>query len=416
MKLVLPTEIDGQVPAPPSKSQMQRAVAIGSLSEAPLTITNPDFSDDSQSAMSVVEGLGAKVERQFGGPEANVRITPGAGLAQHTLNCGQSGLCMRLFPSIAALQDKPFTFTATGGLNTRPVGMLSDALSQLGAESHCKNGLPPLSVQGPLRGGNAVMDASVSSQPLSGLLLALPKAQADSHVEARGLESKPYVRMTMQLAAKFGVEIGHSENLDAFDIPARQQYRGGSYEVEGDWSGASFLLVAGAVAGRMAVEGLDADSLQADRAILDALRLAGANVKDGPNSTRVERGELQAFEFDLTQCPDLAPPLVVLAAYCPGTSILRGTRRLRFKESDRAAVLKEEFAHLGVRVETEENEMRIFGGAVRGGEVDSNGDHRIAMSAAVAALGSQEGVRIKNAACVSKSFPSFFERLEEARA
>jgi 3-phosphoshikimate 1-carboxyvinyltransferase len=259
------------------------------------------------------------------------------------------------------------------------------------------------------------VDGSASSQLLTGLLIALPLAGQDSLLEVEALASRGYVDLTLATMRAFGVEAERDEDFCRFVIPGGQAYRATEFQVEGDWSGAAFLLVAGAIAARggaLVVEGLDAMSLQPDRAILAALRAAGARVEVTESGIAVGGGSLEGFRFDATDCPDLFPPLVALATACSGETSLRGARRLRGKESDRAAALREEFGALGARVEVEGDDMVVQGsGRLAGGRVDSRGDHRIAMAAAIAALSAEGPIEIVGGECVSKSWPSFFEDL-----
>jgi 3-phosphoshikimate 1-carboxyvinyltransferase len=250
---------------------------------------------------------------------------------------------------------------------------------------------------------------------MSGLLMALPLCPQDSVLTVSNLKSKPYLRMTLSLLKEFGIIIHHDEELSRFEIPGKQAYHPRTYRVEGDWSGGAFLLVAGAIAGRVKVRGLNDKSLQADRAILEALERAGAKIHTEKDAVTVERSGLKAFEFDATDCPDLFPPLVALACYCKGKSVIRGTERLRHKESDRALALVSEFRKMGARIRVQGGTMEVTGGRLKGGEVSSRHDHRIAMACAVAGLASEKGVRIRNWSCVGKSYPQFFDDLEALR-
>jgi 3-phosphoshikimate 1-carboxyvinyltransferase len=295
------------------------------------------------------------------------------------------------------------------------MGMVEAPLRALGASCSTNGGKPPIAVQGPLSGGETEVDGASSSQFLTGLLMALPLCPNDSALHVRNLKSKPYVRMTLSLLREFGISVRHSAGLDRLEIPGRQSYRACRYSVEGDWSGASFLLVAGAVAGRVEVDGLDACSPQADRAVLEALRKAGARVRVANGRVEVSGGNLCGFEFDASDCPDLFPPLAALACSCSGESRIVGAMRLRGKESDRGEALAAELGKMGARVRLEEDSMVIRGGRLRGGKVDSHNDHRIAMACAVAALRSEKGAAITNAECVSKSYPGFFRDLESLR-
>ena len=411
MRFIAPGEIDGTARAPPSKSMMQRALAAALLADGESVLSNGSDSEDCRTALTVVRALGADVDEEAG----EVTIRPGAREPARRLDCGESGTCMRLFAPIAALSGQETVLTARGSLAKRPMGMLEEAVHAFGAKCQTTDGCAPVRVRGPLLGGTGNVDGSLSSQPISALLIALPKTARDSVLEVRNPASKPYIDMTLGLLGRFGAQIDAKKDLTRFEMAGRQNYDGIRYAVEGDWSGAAFLLVAGAIGGRIRLLGLDADSKQADKAVLDALRQAGAKVRILGTRVQVERGERRPFEFDVSDCPDLAPSLCALAAGAPGVSIIRGTRRLRIKESDRAAALREEFGKAGIRIDVGRDEMRIEGGKIRGADLDSHGDHRIAMAGALLALESDGGMKLAGEECVSKSFPDFFTELEKLK-
>ena len=224
--------------------------------------------------------------------------------------------------------------------------------------------------------------------------------------------STPYIDITIDTAERFGIEILHKDYKE-FYVAGGQRYRPAEFEIESDWSAAAFLLVAGAVAGEVTIRNLSVLSRQADTAVMTALVRAGASVIDEGDTITVAHRPLQAFSFDATQCPGLFPALAALAASAEGTSVIKGTSRLENKEGNRAESIREEYAKLGIEVDLdEEDTMKIRGGRIRGGHVHSHDDHRIAMSLAVAALNADTPVVIENPACVAKSFPDFFERLE----
>jgi len=330
---------------------------------------------------------------------------------------------LRMFAALAALSGNAATLDARGSLRARPVGMAESAVRAFGASCNSAEGAPPLGVRGPLRGGAARIDGSESSQAVSGLLLALALAEGDSMLEVERPASGGYLDLTLATMRAFGLHVDEERTEGGarrFRIPGGQTPRAREITVEGDWSGAAFPLVAGACAGAvgapLVVEGLNADSTQPDRAILEALRLAGAEPRVEGSSVTVARAELRAFRFDATDSPDLFPPLVALAASCPGVTELRGARRLRAKESDRALALAGEFGMLGVAVELDGDLMRVRGGPIGGGPADSRGDHRVAMALAVAALSADGPVTIRGASCVAKSWPSFFAELDRLRA
>ena len=406
MRSVKPSSIAGTVDAPPSKSMMQRAVIAAALAGGESVIENPSLCDDGVAAMKAARALGADVEIE----EGRVRIRggePEGGI----IDCGESGTCMRMVSAVAALFGKGFEITGHGSLMRRPVGMVEEPLRRLGAECRTDAGFPPLRIRGPMHGGRVEVDGSESSQFVSGLLMALPLCSEDSEMAVKDLRSKAYVGMTLSLMERFGVRAEADGRMERFIVRGGQAYRPSGYTVEGDWSGAAFLLVAGAIAGQVKVRSLGS-GLQPDQAILSVLADAGAGVKSGGGSVTVKKGALHAFEFDAGGCPDLFPPLAVLACRCEGRSVITGARRLRHKESDRAAALAAELGRIGADIKVDGDRMEIAGGRLRGGRIDPHNDHRIAMAGAIAGLVSESCVEIENESCVSKSYPGFFRDLE----
>ena len=293
--------------------------------------------------------------------------------------------------------------------------MIEEALTQLGVKCTSSGGFLPLTVQGPIVGGYCEIDGSVSSQLLTGLLMALPLAVRDSEIKVNNLKSRPYIDMTIQILKSFGITIQNT-GYSLFQIPGNQKYIPHIYTVEGDWSGGAFLLVAGAVNGQISVQGLRRDSMQSDMAIIKALEKAGAQMKISENQIDIFKSELKPFEFDATESPDLFPPLVTLASYCDGVSNIKGVSRLIYKESDRASALKEEFGKMNISIEVKDDLMSVTGGQLQGARVESHNDHRIAMAVAVASLGATGRVYIRDSQCVAKSYPGFFDDLRHLGA
>jgi len=412
MRYVEPSPVSGLVRAPHSKSVFQRAVAAACLAPGTSRLLARDLCRDDLAALGLASGLGAQVTQAPGA----VEIRGGGRPSGERISCGESGLSLRLFSALASLFEKEIVLAGSGSLTRRPVGMVVAPLRELGAACTTAGGFPPVTVRGPIHGGRVTVDASTSSQFLTGLLLALPCCRSDSEVSAPGLKSRPYVELTLNLLRQFGIEVDAAPDLEFFRISGGQEYRPVELEVEGDWSGGAFLLVAGALGGPLEVAGLDPASVQADRAVLDALTAAGAELEITPAAIRVAPGSPRAFAFDATDCPDLFPPLTVLALALPGRSRIRGVSRLRHKESDRAAALVEEFSRIGSRIEVEDDMMYVTGGRVSGGQADARGDHRIAMALALAALRAEHPVGISGAESVSKSYPGFFADLEKMGA
>lgn len=404
--------IAGSVTAPASKSYAQRAVAAALLAGGETTLTHLDLCNDTRAALDVARRLGASVSHEG----TTYTIRGGLNPVSTKLNIGESGLATRLFTPIASLCHMPITINGEGSILRRPIEMMEEPLQALGVEVISNGGYLPISVKGPMRGGEIHVDGSLSSQFITGLLMALPLSPNDTVLHVENLKSRPYVDMTIDLAARFGVAIEHN-SYEQFYIAGGQHYAPCTYNIEGDWSGASCLLVAGATAGSITVRNLNHISLQADLAIIEALARAGAEIITTNSSISVHGGPLQAFEFDATDCPDLFPALAALAASCEGTSVVTGTQRLTYKESNRAETIAEVFGRLGIGVDlSEENTMRITGGPVSSAVVDSHNDHRIAMAAAVAALSSDDSVVIEGADAADKSYPNFWNDLDTLRS
>jgi 3-phosphoshikimate 1-carboxyvinyltransferase len=408
---VEPSFVKGEIKAPSSKSMTQRAIAAALLARGESIIMNPSFCDDSLAAMSIATALGAEIIIEVN----ELKITGSAGLRDTKLNCGESGLSCRMFSPIAALFDKEITMSGKGSIIKRPMSMIVDALHQLGVKCNSSGGLLPLTIRGPLKGGNLEIDGSVSSQLLTGLLMALPLTENDSVIKVNNLKSKPYIDLTIEVLNDFGVFV-QNNNYDLFQIPGNQKYQAQSYEVEGDWSGGAFLLVAGAINGNVSIQGLRNRSSQSDKAVISVLELAGTNMTVTSDRIDISKSSLKAFEFDATESPDLFPPLVALASYCNGRSVIKGVSRLSYKESDRSVALKEEFGKMNISIETKDDLMFVNGGTVTGARVHSHDDHRIAMALAVAALRASDKVIIQRSDCIAKSYPGFFDDLRAIEA
>ena len=372
-----------------------------------------DFCNDTLSALNCIKMLGAKAERT---DEHTIVVEGGLKPQGNLLSVGESGLSARLFTPIASLCSEPIVISGEGTLLYRPMDMMIQPLRALGVDVRDGGGRLPIEVCGPMRGGEITVDGSVSSQFITGLLLALPLAEQDTVINVSRAVSKPYLDMTIDIASHFGVAIEHND-YEQFYVAGGQSYAPTTYSIEGDWSAAAMLLVAGAVAGEVTVGNISMLSKQADVAVCRALVAAGAELISEHDTITAAHRPLHGFEFDATHCPDLFPALATLAAAAEGESTIIGTHRLEHKESNRAEAIAREFGRLGIEVDlSTDNVMKIRGGKIVGGvEVDSHGDHRMAMTLAVAGLISERGVTITGAECVAKSYPNFFEDIERLR-
>jgi 3-phosphoshikimate 1-carboxyvinyltransferase len=407
-----PSFLSGAIQAPTSKSSMQRACAAALLSNGTTTIRNPGNSNDDRAALDVIRALGASLSTES---HHLVVTSEGVNPVDDTINCGESGLGIRMFTPIAALSNRRITINGSGSLLTRPMHFFDEIFPALGIEIKTNDGKVPMVIKGPLKPANIEVDGSLSSQFLTGLLMAYAAAGAQNvAITVKNLTSKPYIDLTLDVMRRFGIEV-ENRNYESFYFPANVKpfYHARNYMVEGDWSGAAFLLVAGAIAGNIIVKGLDVHSTQADKAVLQALAAAGAVMSIETEQIHIASTSLKPFHFNATECPDLFPPLVALAACCDGKSVIEGVSRLAHKESDRGLTLRDEFAKLGIKVILQDNIMVIEGGTgLNGATVHSRHDHRIAMACAVAGLKAKSAVTIEDADAINKSYPHFFEDLK----
>lgn len=405
---VFPSKIFGELQAPASKSMLQRAIAAAFLSEKQVQIDGYSASADTDAALGLVKNLGATIQIQG----SRLHIIPNQNPRKSHLNIGESGLGIRLFSPILALYDQNFIINAKGTLQKRPMHLIENVLKSNGVNCQTTNGFAPIKIQGHLKGGQIIFDASEGSQLLSGMLMALPKVSKSSELLVKNLKSKPYIDMTINLLNDFGIKIEHKD-FSRFQINGNQQYNADKYLVEGDWSGAAFILVASAINGSVQIDNLRRDSLQGDKRIVEVLKQVGANIVQKENSIFVEKKELKPFIYDATETPDLFPPLAALAAACNGVSRIKGVHRLIHKESNRAEAIQDIFKKLGLMIDFEEDEMMIEGVQSNGGTVSSFHDHRIAMMAAVLGLTAKKSIQIIDAESVKKSYPHFFDDLKK---
>jgi 3-phosphoshikimate 1-carboxyvinyltransferase len=415
--IVYPAKISGSQLAPASKSSMQRACAAALLHHGQTQIYNPGHSNDDLAALDVIQNLGAIVTQHADHIEVS---SNGVHPIGPEMNCGESGLGIRMFTPIAALSSQSITIQGKGSLVRRPMHFFDDIFPSLSIDIQSNKGLLPITIQGPLKATNITVDGSLSSQFLTGLLMAYAAAGASNcTIEVNQLKSKPYIDLTLAVLKHFGWGVNHV-NHERFTFTPRLEVKETiQYTVEGDWSGAAFLLVAGAIAGPIKVKGLQLNSTQADKAVMTALESANASIVIDQDEITIGANEegLNAFEFDATDCPDLFPPLVALASLCKGTSIINGVNRLAHKESDRGLTLQTEFAKLGVTVLLEGDIMKIEGvEIIQANTVFSQHDHRIAMACGVAALRASGPIEITEAEAINKSYTDFFEHLQHLGA
>ncbi len=413
---ISPSRIKGTITAPASKSAMQRACAAALLRKGQTLLINPGISADDKAALQIIQQLGAYIEYR----NDDIFITSdGVKPVADEINCGESGLSLRMFTSIAALSPNKIKITGHGSLAKRPLHFFDEVLPQLGVQCKSNNGFLPLEIRGPLQPRTISIDGSLSSQFLTGLLFAYSIACAKNvSIKVHHLASKPYVDLTLHTLRAFWMCIPENKKYQSFLFHPYSTKISTTksivYVIESDWSNAAFLLVAGAVAGSITIHGLDLNSVQGDKRILEVLEMTKAFIHVLPGEIKVSQSDLIAFDFDATDCPDLFPPLVALACYCKGVSTIRGVHRLTHKESNRAVTLQSEFAKMGVNITIAEDAMHVAGEEkIKGARVSSNNDHRIAMALAIAALNAGGETVIENAEAVNKSYPAFWDDLQK---
>jgi 3-phosphoshikimate 1-carboxyvinyltransferase len=407
------SNLDGSVEAPPSKSGTHRALFCAALANGESRIRSPLSCDDTLASADALSKLG--VTTNWNNGNAHVSGPGELHSPSSEILCGESGTTLRFITAVCATTPHSAEISGEPSLLKRPVADLAVALRNLGAYCESNDGYPPVRVQGPIQGGAVEIPGNVSSQYVSALLLAAPLAKTPVEITVRdGLESKSYVKMTLEMQHKFSVHVDTAEDLTRFRTKP-QTYRSSDVEIEGDWSSAVFLLAAGALAGNVRVEALAQDSLQADRHLIDILKKMGALTGSDSSSVTVEKSLLGSVEVDVSDCPDLFPVICSLCAVADGVSIITGIRRLRIKESNRVLAMGNGLRQMGIDTHESENSFSVRGGKPHSAIIDPFRDHRIAMAFALLGLCTDE-VTIVDAESVGKSYPSFWQDLRSLGA
>jgi 3-phosphoshikimate 1-carboxyvinyltransferase len=409
--IVYPGKYQGKIRIPASKSDSQRAILAAGLGQGTSKLIGVGDSEDEQAMLENIKHLGAEVSKL----QENIEVKGTRNIPEYlNLNLGESGLGSRLLTSLLLVQTGKYDLNGEGSLLTRPFTFFKDNFQGKVPFYAATNDSLPIQLEGGFPGGELHVSGKQSSQYISGLLMALPLAKNDSHVFVEELNSKPYVQMTLTTLAQFGIEI-QNNNLKEFIIPGNQKYLPNTYTVEGDWSSASYWLVASALGQKIKTFGLSMRSLQADKSILQAFTAANCTVHFSDDGIYIDGRNRQPFVFNATDAPDLFPALASFAALTEGESKIFGLSRLIYKESNRGEIIKSEFAKLGVTITLNHANdcMEIQGKTnVYGGRVFSNNDHRIAMCLAILGLFSDNPIEMENPESVKKSYPRFWEDLD----
>ena len=405
---VRPGQVDGTLPASPSKSYTHRAMTLALLANGSSRLSRPLLSGDTLATLAAIQTFGATAERS-----GEDLIVNGGTLhcPDDVIDTANSGTTIRIMAGIASLLPCYTVLTGDSSIRRRPMQPLIDALNQLGVECHSTRGkgLAPLIVKGPNRGNKVSIAGDVSSQFISSLLISSPLKQCDTDIHiTTELKSRPYVEMTMEMMATFGAKSAATK--DGFHVDGGQSYAPNDYRVPGDYSSAAFPLVAGALTGKAKVTNLDPRDPQGDKVILDILKRFGANVHSGDRCFEVKKGHLHGIDIDLGDAPDLFPIVAVLASQAEGESVIGNAEHVRHKESDRISATTEFLVRMGAEVEERKDGCAIKGPCkLRGATIDPRDDHRILMAAAVAALVAEGETTIGDGDCFKISYPGFVE-------
>jgi len=403
------SELRGRVKAPASKSYTIRGLVCAALAKGKSEIIYPLSSDDTEAAVNVLCKVGTRIHRR-----GNLWQVIGGDFHEPDtdLFCGESAATLRFMTAICSLIPGKCRLTAAPSLLRRPIEPLLQTLRQLAIDCTYRHEDSSVVVAGSrLKGGTVELPGDISSQFVSALLFISPFAEEEMTIRlTTPLESKPYVLMTIDCLQRFGIKVEAAKDFSEFNV-LKQAYKAAKYEVEGDWSSASYLLALGALCGEIEVKNLNQESLQGDKVLLNFLRDMGAVVKLSKNSAIVRKARLNAIRADLSNCIDLLPTMAVLATMADGESEFTGISRARIKESNRVSALREGLERIGIKVREEKDKLTITGSIPKGSVIDAKGDHRIAM--AFSLLGSAVGETvIDGAECVSKTYPEFWDVLK----
>lgn len=403
-----PSELSGEVKIPSSKSICHRSVICAGLSEGISNIDNVIFSEDIEATCEGMKALGAKIEKY----NDHLKIEGIREFISKNLSiyCGESGSTLRFLIPIGAVVGEEITFKGIGKLVERPLQPYYDIFDDYKIKYENIEGKLPLTIKGKLKPGKYFIRGDVSSQFISGLLFSLPILKGDSKIiVTTRLESKPYVDLTIDMLKNFSIDI-YNKDYREFIIKGNQKYIKSNYRVEGDFSQAAFWLTAGIIGKDVICSGLNMDSLQGDKVILDIIKSMGGKISIEEDKVKAIYSKTKGTVIDVSQCPDLVPILAVLASLSEGTTEIINAARLRIKESDRLKAISGELNKIGADIEEKEEGLIIRGKkALNGGVVDSWNDHRIAMALAIASIRCKEPVIIKKPLSIKKSYPNFWE-------
>lgn len=419
---ITPSQVSGEVLAPPSKSYTHRAVILASLAAGETVIQNPLLSDDTLYTINACRFLGADINLE--GNRLRIIGTGGqikVASDRRRIFAGNSGSTIRMVAPVAALSQTKVILDGDIRLRRRPMGDLLSALKSLGvnARSLNSNGHPPIEIAGGgLNGGEVTVSGQVSSQHISSLLMVAPYTEEGIEIRIAGrLHSRPYIDITLEAMRAFGVKV-ENHDYKSFLVKGGQQYKARHYRIEGDYSSAAYFFAASAIGGKpITIKDLKASSAQGDRYFLTLLSEMGCSIEYGKEEVKISRNkELAGVTVDMGDYPDIVPTLGVVAAYARGKTEIKNIAHLRFKESDRLSNTTAELARMGIKTDVSDTAITVYGGKPKGAEIEAHADHRLAMGFTIAALFADGDSIINGAEAVNKSYPHFFVDLKKLGA
>lgn len=401
-----PSKLKGSVQAPPSKSDVHRAIICAALSKGESTVSPVAFSEDILATIDCIKALGAEVS--VDGNTVKINSARLFDMEKAEMPCRESGSTLRFFIPVAAAGGVNAVFNGKGRLPQRPLGVYTDLLPEHGVRCITEGGLP-FEIKGRLTPGRFEIPGDISSQFITGLLFALPLLDGDSVIHLTSpLQSKGYIDMTTAVQRQFGIVI--ENDGDDYVVKGNQRYTPCDYTTEGDWSQAAFFLVGGAIGGDVTVTGVKRNSYQGDKEVVEILKRFGADIEQDEMSVHCKSAAMRGIEIDASQIPDLVPVLTVCAAFAQGKTTVYNAQRVRLKESDRLAAISDSLNRCGARVEETEDGLTVYGSdSLKGGFAEGCNDHRIVMSMAVAALRSEGEITVSDRESISKSYSEFFD-------
>jgi len=405
--------VNAEIQLPPSKSYTNRALIVAALADGTSIIHNPSRSNDSMLLIQAARKFGIEIKEE----QDRLEVIGSNGKLKspsQEIFVGNAGTTMRFLVSFACLADGETILTGDEQMNKRPIKDLLETLKANGIKCTSQNGFPPVKILGGnFNGGKINIDASVSSQFVSSILLASPYAKRPVILHINGdINSMPYVDMTLHVMRSFGANI---ETIDTkiFKIDNQQKYIGHEFEIESDATSASYFLAAAAITnGYIKICGLSTESLQGDIQFISVLSDMGCSVIKHQDCIEMRGGKLHGIEVDMNTMLDCVPTLAVVAAFAKGNTVIKNIRQLRYKETDRISAIATELTKIGAKIELVDNELIIYPQPLHGAVIETYNDHRIAMSFAIAGL-QVDGIKIKNPMCVTKSFPNFWEEFKK---